>query len=370
MTSYIWEASTKSWFEYCRYEKDFNTDGNCTREEKMFYNKDLDNWEGAYEYDGYVYTNTKATLEYDELGRLKYEVAYVKPTTGDYIKSADVTYEWTDLDGGGTQCVMTDYVGYQSGEPYVTNVSTTQYDADGNETYMFEQHRNTAGELADYMKRTHEYDSDGNMLSERQWAASGGKMKPYTGSDYTYNDHGMVTDQQAWKGKAGSDEWVKGNHFTYTYEQDTVLVDKKCYSNSAGEEMPSWGEGNKFEYDVPVEDIVLWPGGVFYHKLVEQYSYSGMGSGWDTTMMQVYHYSDMTLSSISNIAAGGGSDVSLKYAGGMLRVEADGGVTVNVYGINGVKVLSSTERLIDLSGLPNGLYIAEADGQKLKFIKR
>ena len=78
----------------------------------------------------------------------------------------------------------------------------------------------------------------------------------------------------------------------------------------------------------------------------------------------------MTLSSISNIAAGGGSDVSLKYAGGMLRVEADGGVTVNVYGINGVKVLSSTERLIDLSGLPNGLYIAEADGQKLKFIKR
>ena len=370
VTSYIWETGTKSWFEYCRNEQDFNADGNCTRREKMFYNKDLGNWAGAYEYDGYVYTNTKATLEYDELGRLKYEVAYVKPTTGDYIKSADVTYEWTDLENGVTQCVMTDYLGYESGEPYVTNISTTQYDTDGNEIYMFEQHRNTAGELADYMKRTHEYDKDGNMLSERQWAASGGTLKPYTGSDYTYNDHGMVTDQQAWKGQAGSSEWVKGNHFTYTYEQDTVLVDKKCYSNSTGEEMPSWGEGNKFEYDVPVEDILLWPGGVFYHKLVEQYSYSGVGSGWDTSMMQVYHYSDMTSTSINNITAGESTDVILKYARNMLHVEADGNVTVNIYGISGVKELSSTEELIDLSGLPDGVYVVEAGGQKLKIMKR
>ena len=369
--SWIWEPAAKQWFNYCRYEKDFDENGNLTRNEKMFYNKDLGNWAGAYVYDGYEYHNTKSTLEYDELGRLVYEVAYEKPTVDDYIMSSDITYTWTDLDDGGTQCVAVSKLGYTAGEPYVNDETTEQFDANGNRTLQFARHINISTmELVDYQKITNEYDESGNVLSERQWVQGANGMQPYLGADYQYNSHNMVTDQQGWKGQSRSDEWVKSNHFTYAYEQDTILVDKKCYRPDGDGESPSWGDGNKFDYDVPVENIVLWPGGVFYHKLVEQYSYSGNGNNWDVSMMQTYYYSDIIPTAIGNTVAADGQEVALEYDGNVLRVNAEGDVKVNIYGVSGMRVIVSSEKVVDISSIPSGVYVVEVNGHKEKILKR
>lgn len=142
-----------------------------------------------------------------------------------------------------------------------------------------------------------------------------------------------------------------------------------CYKYKDGDWMvPSWGNEDVYDYNTPIEYILLWPGGNFYHKMTEQYSYSGNGSGWDYTN-QIYYYSAMVPSSIGSINAGGG-DVQLHWQGDVLTVVADGEVTVSIYGIGGTKVLSSTEKSIDLSSLPGGIYIVEAGGQKAKIMKR
>jgi hypothetical protein len=372
VASSLWMADTKSWFEYCRYEKDFNEHGSLTREEKKFYNKDKGDWSGAYAWDGAVCTNYKVDLQYDEKNREIYECAYSGYTADGYTKTADITFTWTDNEDGSSSVLIVSKLGYDTGDVYVNGETTEEYDAAGNKLREYIKHVNDAvnRDLQEYQEYVWTYDERGNQLSETSYVPGANGLVAYIKVEMTYNDKNFKTEQFGWNGQGtGRDDWKQSNHFTYGYDQDTILVSQMCYKYKDGDWMvPSWGNEDVYDYNTPIEDILLWPGGNFYHKMTEQYSYSGNGSGWDYTN-QIYYYSAMVPSSIGSINAGGG-DVQLHWQGDVLTVVADGEVSVSIYGIGGTKVLSSTEKSIDLSSLPGGIYIVEAGGQKAKIMKR
>lgn len=263
-------------------------------------------------------------------------------------------------------------LGYDTGDVYVCDETTEEYDAAGNKLREYIKHVNDAvsRDLQEYQEYVWTYDERGNQLSETSYVPGANGLVAYIKVEMTYNDKNFKTEQFGWNGQGtGRDDWKQSNHFTYGYDQDTILVSQMCYKYKDGDWMvPSWGNEDVYDYNTPIEDILLWPGGNFYHNMTEQYSYSGNGSGWDYTN-QIYYYSAMVPSSIGSINAGGG-DVQLHWQGDVLTVVADGEVTVSIYGIGGTKVLSSTEKSIDLSSLPGGIYIVEAGGQKAKIMKR
>lgn len=373
--SYYWDVASKGWIAYVRDEKDFNGQGLCTRMEKMFYNKDLANWSGCYAYDGSMRYNTKSELTYDEQGRLVYE--YAATGNGDggaYVTQTDVTYTWTDMEDGGTQCVQVDKAGLDLGEPYILDETTKQYNHAGNMTYFLERHYDTAtNKLADYDKQLYFYDDDQNEIGYEMYKpnrAAGTGWLASSKAEYVRNAAGKVVDQITMRGQNTSDnDWVNNTRFTYAYDQDTILVDKKSYFFSGEEWTPSWGEGNEFDYSVPVENLLLWPGGTFYHKQLVTYSYSGNGTGWDYSSF-IYHYSALGSSSVGRIDAANPDNVSLRYSDGMLYITADGDVRVNIYNIAGAKAMTTASKTVGMAGLPDGIYVVEVNGHKQKFVKK
>lgn len=371
--SWIWDTHTMGWFLYCKDEKDFNEFGLCTRAEKMFYNRDLDNWDGGYSWDGErKYNNSITLFEYDELGRLIYEKAAINKVDGAYVFDADATYVWSDLENGVTQCDIVRRLGkLGTEEVYVNHTSVERYDAGGHMIYQLSKHINiSTGELQNDMKIEREYDADGNILKSFTWGAKDGVFVAGVGSEYKYNSKNKCIEHQSYRGDAATEDGFNRNNHTFnTYESDTILVDQKVYKWDGSEDVPFYGTGIKYDFSVPVEELVLWPGGDFYHKLVEQLSYNGVPGGWDY-MNNVYYYSALNTSSVESATSYNDKGVLVQYADNMLRITADGDVNVNVYGVSGIRVLATTDKTINLSEMPAGIYIVEVNGTKAKIMKK
>ena len=160
VASSLWMADTKSWFEYCRYEKDFNEHGSLTREEKKFYNKGKGDWSGAYAWDGAVCTNYKVDLQYDEKNREIYECAYSGYTADGYTKTADITFTWTGNEDGSSSVLIVSKLGYDTGDVYVNDETTEEYDAAGNKLREYIKHVNDAvnRDLQEYQEYVWTYD--------------------------------------------------------------------------------------------------------------------------------------------------------------------------------------------------------------------
>lgn len=164
-------------------------------------------------------------------------------------------------------------LGYDTGDVYVNDETTEEYDAAGNKLREYIKHVNDAvnRDLQEYQEYVWTYDERGNQLSETSYVPGANGLVAYIKVEMTYNDKNFKTEQFGWNGQdTGRDDWKQSNHFTYGYDQDTILVSQMCYKYKDGDWMvPSWGNEDVYDYNTPIEDILLWPGGNFYHKMTE-----------------------------------------------------------------------------------------------------
>ncbi len=375
ISSSLWEEETGTWFNYCRYEQDFkNSDPNlCTRQEKKFYNKTLNNWSGVQEYNGYVYHNTKTILEYDELGRLTYECAHTGKTTDEYIKGADAVHDWTPTSDGGTQCVSTYTIYPLDGEAFVNDIVTKQYNAQGNEIYFFEKHIDpTLTNLLNYAEEKTVYDDRQNIIEYKTYKfdrEDNNKKLAMQCQLYDYDDYNNIIKYTVQRGQnTGEDDWVNYSYFTYTYEQDSILVDTRAYKWDGNDYIRNWGDGYIYDYSTPISDIIMWPGGNVYHKVLETRSYMGMGDDWDYQSFK-YYYSELP-TGIADRNIDKNITVYPACVDDILNVVADGDVKVNIYNIEGMLMLTTADKHIRVSNLPAGLYVVEVNGYKTKIVKK
>lgn len=374
VSSSIWEVETGTWFNYCRWETDFkNSDPlQCTRQEKKFYNKTLNNWAGVQEYNGYVYHNTKSLLEYDGQGRLIYESAYEGYTTEEYTKGADIVYDWTATPDGGAQCVMTSTLYPLDKEAYINDIVTKQYNAKGNMIYLFEQHIDPMlTTLLNYSEEATTYDDRQNVLEYKTYKFDrndNNKKLAAARQLYVYDDYNNVIELTTQRGQnTGEDDWVNYTHFVYAYEQDSIRIEEKAYRWDGSTYTPNWGNEYIYDYSIPVSEIIMWPGGNVYHKVLETRSYMGVGDDWDYQSFK-YYYSELPTDIITrNIDKN--ITVYPTCPDDVLNVVADRDVKVNIYNIEGMLMLTTIDKNINVSRLSAGLYIVEVNGYKTKIVK-
>lgn len=386
--SYIWDTQAKAWMHYVILENDFDDRLNLLRREKMFYNKTLGNWAGCETYNGSYYENEKSILTYDEKGRKLTERAYGAPTTDGYILGAGTDYVWTELPDGGCQA---EYVGWL-GESKEDNISYTgieRYDAAGNQTYVLDNMYNyTTGSILHDYERTSTFNENNDILTEITYtftADAENRRQPDLAVYNTYDEHyniietvnqtgslgGGIPFGALSSGTAGDEdvEWQNSTRFVYVYENDTVRIDKQKYMWKNDEWTLSERYSDEYEYTVPVENIVAWPGFNAYHKLMQTTSSVLSGNVLVSNVFK-YHYSDFSTSGISGTVAGGSVRVYPRVVESGFNVEATAGARVRVYSMSGACVATSDQSWVSVEGLPAGVYVVNVEGHNIKIVKR
>lgn len=376
--SSIWDTDTNDWFRYCRREQDFlNSDSqHLIRAEKKFFNKELNNWGGDGEINGYVYHNTKGIIEYDELGREIYNAAYTAYTNNEYTITAELFTVWTALpesQEASMQSVCTSTLYPQDREPYINDITTERFNSQGNKTYVFEKHIGKTQTLENYLERNWEYDDQQREITYIEYKFDKNDNSKKLGvrkQMSTYDEHGNIAEYKSQIGQnTGADDWVNNTYFTYAYEQDSILVERKAYIWNGVEYFPNWGNGCTYDYSIPISEVNMWPGANTFHKISETQTYTGVDGEWDYISFK-YHYSEVKGTGIANRTDDEAIKVYPNPVVDMLYINSKENAEINLYNLQGAKLLNTNEKKIDMTSYPAGLYIIDINGEKTKVLKK
>ena len=369
---YRWQYDSQSWLNYYRIEQDFNDDGMITRQENMFWNPDLQTWGGAYDWGMGVCVNWKTLFEYDEQGRRTWERSYNAYTADNYVPSATNYTTYKELDGGvSEECRVTTLYDGNGENPWEEGRLVKRYDADGNLIYDFEA-KFENGQWVNKYTDEYAFDGSGNEILSCSYMFDANNER-YNDlrmeMAYDGNNNLIASDNYMGTG-SGEDDWEPMTRFTYAYEQDTVRVEKLAYIWDGAAFVPNWGDGAVYDYDVPVDALVMWIGVDTYHKLLENRSYIAAGNEWDYQSFK-YYYTDLVPTSVSHAAAAAdGLRLKSAVVSDRLEIQTDTDVDIAVYDMQGTCRMKTRGTGIDVSRLPSGIYVVRFGTASAKFVKR
>lgn len=366
-----WQEDTQSWLNYYRIEQDFNDDGVITRQENKYWNVDLQSWDGAYDWGYGLCYNTKTLFEYDEQVRKTAEKSYTAYTAGNYVFAGTNEITYTPLDNGVTESYqVTKLYDYNGENPYEEGHLKKRYDAAGHVIYAYEEKYEGSQWVSKY-EEEHFYDEAGNELTSFHYMFDDNVRRNDIRLENLYDENNNIIDNYNYNGTgSGEDDWEPYTRFTYAYEQDTVRVEKLAYFWDGAAFKPSWGDGVVYDYDVPVENLVMWIGTNTYHKILENRTYTGLGDDWDYQSFK-YYYTELVPTGIGRAAAAAdGKVLKTAVVSDRLETASDAAVDIAVYNMQGACLLKTHGTSADVSSLPSGLYVARLGSASAKFIKR
>lgn len=370
-----WMADTQQWMNYYKIKQQWNENRLCTVQEVLYYNPEKQDWVGCYDFGWGELQNAIAYIEYDpQTGIMKSDVACGMPKPDHkYVKGVSTYYDIEKLDNGDYRSEGKTY--YINGADSIVRDTTVRVLRDAISLpesqriekmlynryltmYLYETLKPfDTNEWTPQFEETYDYTSDFKLKSSIYYNytqdAEHKKIADIR-EEYIFDDHGNVVDSYYQMGKGtGADDWEYTSRFTYEYENDTVRINKLNYRWVNGEWTPGWGEGNSYDYSVPVDQIVMWTGTKPYHKMTEARRYVAAGKEFDC-QVGTYYYSDLGSNGIT--AAREDQSTPFVLNGRTLNVagQADG---VTLRNSLGQTVLVSTQGSIDLTSIPRGLYV-------------
>lgn len=371
---YTWLPDTKEWFHYISSIFDFNERIQLVRFEKKFWNKSKQDWSGCENYNGGYYQNILDSTFYDSKGRMTYDVAYTGEPTG-YVKGADMTYDITESEDGGWTSVCSTRV-YPAGE--VNDILTEEYNASGILTHQIEKATGyVENKMINLLETQWIYNDSDQLTQQLEYTFTideKNERLSNIASFYTYNENGLVSEGMfqngtAMMGLTSGEDWVNYSKFEYTYEQDTICVSKTKYLWTEG----AWTENEKtqidFDYSVPVEDIVVWPGVLAYHKVNVDEEYTSF-NGYTGYAFKFYYTNLQSTQSIAQALSNEGVKIYPIVNEGEFYVDAPAGTQVDVYSMGGVCLKKSTSGRISIQDLQPGVYIVSAGATRTKIVKK
>lgn len=367
-----YDNETGKWVNYYRIEQDFDNNGLITRQEAKFWNKSLQNWSGCEDWGYGICNNYRTDFFYDEQNRQKSEKTYMGRSTDTYTLSCVMNHTYTPVEGGLTEQYVVTTMYDENGEnPEEEGHLTRRRDSRGNEVWVHEE-KLRQGNWTKLYDESYEYDERNNLTKSRYWKydESDGRRLADIGEDNKFDAFNNIVESTYCAGQ-GSDEndWVNTTHFTYKFECDTVRVEKLSYFWDGSNFRPNWGEGADFDFSIPIADIIHWPG-VFYHKVLRTKDFMGSDTDWDWNEFN-YEYSDIIEDGIDNIRVI--NDIRLRSNIVTDQLEFEGEKdpsSVTVYNLRGMAVVRGSGMSVDVSTLPSGIYIVDADGFHSRFVKR
>lgn len=372
---YLWDEKINGWFNYFKMEQDFlnhDTD-HLLRSAWQYWNKTSNDWSGGEEYYGSIYRNQLFMLKYDQQGRNIYSDFSLAFIPGTYTLGACRNLTWTNIEGGLVQCADTStvYASFEEvlDEPFINDVVISHYDTTGNEIYFLERHINMdLGILVDSEIREKKYEN-GDLVREYQYISESNQAICIT---YTYDDNHNLMEQTARiKEEEGNNEenWTNKSHYEFTWDiQHGLLTKQLVYFWDGVNWAPSWGGEDIYDFNANLSEINMWLGADFLYKILETRSYSNNDGDWDY-LSSKYYYSDIK-TDVEKLIINANIKVYPTCVENQLNVESNENVKVNIYNIQGVLILTTIDKVINVSDLSQGIYLVEVNGYKTKIIKK
>lgn len=377
LTNYKWLADSKEWMHYYRVNQSWNDNRLNTKQEMLYYNPDKQDWVGCYEWDGKVRQCSYSACTYDDAtGIMTSDIAYSMPEPdGKYVKKVETLYDITQLDNGDYRSEGKTY--YLDGDTKELRDTTVRILRDAIvlpesqrlEKMMYNRYLTTylyesikpwdTNEWTPQFEYTYNYTKDLKLESSVAYnytQDSEHRKIADISEQYIFDDHGNIVDSYYKMGQGNSaDDWMYTSRFTYEYENDSVRINKLNYRWDANSNSwkPGWGEGNSYDYSIPIENVVMWLGAKPYHKITEARRYVAAGDEFDC-QIATYYYSGATTGMAGAAEETAKVNMALKGRTLIITGNAD---KVTLSNILGQTILTSDAHSIDLSALPSGIYI-------------
>ena len=367
---YDWDAAENDWVYYLKAEQEFIAFEKLIFQLTAPWNPDLQDWVGL-DWNPAI----KADLTYDDQLREIEDVASVLVNYTTWVKSVAIETEYEDYQEGGFQSVAKMYFYDDEGEEReLTNIDTFTYD--GLDRQTLEHHEYFADWLDQWIvtftiSKTYEGTNPEPILVE-QWEDDNGTLMPGVKLEYEYDEDYKVTLFKSYMRDWGNTEpaWVPLNKTEYQYIED-ILVREYKWSWNGQEWEANYGEGIDIDLTFPLTSLII---PMYYYsydfKVEKRYLFEGIDGTLDFNTYEItFHWSEQTLPTNVNIIEDSQISVYPNPTQGMVYINSDEHVMVRVYSINGMLMMQTTEKQIDLSAFAPGMYIFDVNGYKTKIIR-
>jgi len=379
-----WDETTKQFFPieqniYTRAEDD----GRVLVDDKQYWNRNDNDWTGNTqrwdeEIEEYVTLyNGKVVYTYDDQKR---EINQVfSQNIGDkWVTETSIESIYTPAENDETQLVKNTYFYSSETERELRGILTIRYIMDDPDmsVYMFET-KLINGIWQNKEESETSYNADGYIVEEKLWTFKENVKLAVLWNITEFDADNNPTLFLTYTGQeTGDDDWLYYKRFEYTNENNTRMSAKEyVYYNDRW--ILAQENRHSLDFSVPVSQLVIPSAEYdFEYKALSQY---GLTAYIDIETEEIFNeVTDMTYyyteieggNSIENNTSDAQVSVYPNPVTNVLYVKADGNVKVNIYNVQGQKVLESDQREINVSSFINGIYIVDVNGVKTKVVKK
>jgi hypothetical protein len=372
--AYQWDESSSKWIYNTKFEQAFEN-GKIILQQMLFWNKEKGDWSGETQDNiwGDLLVNWKTDYTYDNLWRQTREI------TSNFVSAAwqpsyEFEYIWGTAANGEMEFQRNGYL-YESGtnkdhnqilvariSPYYQNTDLEKY------TYRKETHK-IENDWQDLYEEEYAYDQDGRVTEEKFWLYEDNVKYADSLTQFEYNSAGQETQEDIFLRKDGTDtDWSLSSTIIYEYENDIAV---RRYQFRGEERIPSSGDGVDFDFNVPVSDMIVFIEYSDPYKILYLYEYNEGSATEFSVWKRIFYYSKQEITGIQDVAHNHTFAVYPNPATDMISVRSsDATVWVTISNINGMKVLQTSDKQINVSSLTSGIYIIDVNGVKSKLIKK
>lgn len=365
---HIWIPLTKTWLYFHRYDQKYEN-GKIVLQEQSYWNKTAQDWSGSEVYYGEKMYNDKTIFNYDAKGRETSQLNSLL-VEGVWQKRVELETVWTVLDNGEDQSVRKTYF-YESDDVKTQRMELiTRYNASGKETYMLEK-RLSDGVWQSEFETVVEYDADGYETKLINWVFENNVKLADIQEETSYDAaHNVIESIYQMGLGTGEDDWVNLTKFTYGYANGDVRISKFGYRWTAGQWCASEGESLEYDFDVPVQDLIVFIGYQDDYKLLKMNSYQGAGADTWSESLFTFYYSLQVYSSIDDVDSNSELLVYPNPVVETLYIKVDADTNTSLFDVQGNCLLQTTDKHIDMATYQPGFYIVDVNGIKTTVIKR
>jgi hypothetical protein len=354
---YEWDFVNNDWLKLYRGEAQFDDAGNVT--EYIDYEWIGDAWVKYYKVENTYDTKWGVTLS------IFYNWV---DNTWEYDTKMEYTY-----DDYGNETLSAYYIWAGTEWMVLFNYKTEYtYDPSGNITIQI----NYSWDNNDWVpsvKTVYEYDLSGNvtMSADYGWYGSWIGWNKYK---YEYSS-GNLSYMIEYNWDADNDDWKESYRYEYTYDaaQNIIMTVSYFWENNAWEK----SDKNETSYDLSYKrsDLVIPPDFYMDNKMLNEKTYFWDGTDWIESYLTTYYWSEADFEDgiSENVPQHSAILIYPNPVSNLLHIETENSdiiPSVKIYSVQGSLLLHAKGNQIDVSALPNGIYIADINGVCMSVVKQ
>lgn len=377
-----WDNVLQVWVNFRKIMQAFDN-GKLVEKGEYFWNEDAQDWIGSMVNGDWAYC-TKSTLTYNASGLQTSETFFrlkQDGTSWETLIQMDITYDpvieepgyymyerkvYFNVNDDMEQQETLKYKYYVANVSHISPFEHKPLPENSVVVYAYEYNSKTLDGYEYY----YSYDNNLNLVEDKEYIYEEGDKLSDKWNFMNYDANKNMTKLIVMYGDGSADGWVNSSMSEYEFGTDNIKTREYEYSYANDEWVKESGSGLDMDYNVLSSQLVVNLGYDNPYKITYQYVYENDGSNQWATNVGTFYYTSMTGTSVKN-AQNTLFSVSPNPVADIVTINSDEeNVQVNLYNVQGVKLLQTNEKQIDMSEFSAGIYVLEINGVKVKVMKR